>query len=253
MAITDCSKHGHAHFTEICSHVVGHIDRGRYGSFHRINMFPSGLLVCDECLGKYGLARFINHPGLIVGDPPWTLGGPFHLVDEQAYDEYCEAYESFTDRHICCDECIAAAEVSQARSEGKPDPFPVYERTLTSHQRKRVGELESYLTRHFGFKASVVDPGRHELALFLEPGHYRQPLTVRTYYVVTRAEQDGIVALVSEFLSGQVLNQARVQFWEAEVWETGTNPQAGVSWGRRGRETLLREEFVNSENERMQL
>ncbi len=66
--------------------------------------------------------------------------------------------------------------------------------------------------------------------------------------VVARAEQDRVVVLVSEFLSGQVLNHARVQFWEAEVWKTGTNSQTGFSWGRRGRETLLREEFVNREN-----
>ena len=120
MAITLCKKHGRAHFTEVCPHVAAHVDAGRYGSFHRIVMVPSGLLVCSECLAKYGLADFVDNPGLRVGEDFWDFD-----PDEATYEAFARAYRRFEDRQVLCDECIAAAEVAKARRDGRPDPFPV--------------------------------------------------------------------------------------------------------------------------------
>jgi len=111
MAITNCKKHGRVHFTEICPHAAEHIGRGSYGSFHYIHMWPSGVLVCDECLHKYGFTPFKDHPGLPKPDQTW-----FEIeVDDRLWGEYYEAYKRFKGRKICCDECIAAARVSQAQ------------------------------------------------------------------------------------------------------------------------------------------
>jgi len=115
LAITLCKRHGRSHFTEVCPHVANSVDAGSYGSFHRIALIPSGLLVCGECLDKYGLAEFVNHPGLRIGQGIWDSE-----LEDDAYEAYSKAYERFTDRSIRCDACIAAAEATQTQRDRRP-------------------------------------------------------------------------------------------------------------------------------------
>ena len=63
--------------------------------------------------------------------------------------------------------------------------------------------------------------------------------------MIALVDQDQVIALVSRFLRGQKLNQARVQFYEAEMWEKWTNLDIGSSGAKRGEENLLREVLLN--------
>jgi hypothetical protein len=129
--------------------------------------------------------------------------------------------------------------------EGRPDPYRVYERTLTENHREILNELEAHLISRFEFQFSAVNPAKRERAVFVRGGDYRQPLTVTTYYVTTAEEQDFIVLLLTDFLAKFELNQAKVAFFAAEVWTTWFNPEKRTSGGRRGKEKLLRETFIN--------
>jgi hypothetical protein len=171
--------------------------------------------------------------------------GYFQHPDEELTDAYQEIYERLEGRHVRCVECVAAAQVCQARKEGRPDPFPVYERTLTYNHREVLGQLEGYLVRNFKFQRSTIGPDKRKPAVFVQAGDYRQPMTVKAYYVTKAQDQDRIASLVTNFLRGVELNQCKMLFLEAEVWHTWSNPEKGVSGGYRGEEKPLREIYVN--------
>jgi hypothetical protein len=232
MGITICRKHGRAGFSEMCPHVANAVDERSYREFHRFDVFPASVLVCDICLGRFHLGEFRNHPGIVCKEPL--------EIDDALVEKFIRTYQRIESLTARCAECIAAAQVAQARRDGRPDPFPVYEKTLTSHHRRLVKKLDRHLRRNFNFQRSIVDPEYWEWALFMKPGHYTRPLTVIVYYVIDPAEQDHIVALVSEFLEGRRRNQAKVEFYEAEVWN-----ETGEGGGYRGEEKLLREVSLN--------
>jgi hypothetical protein len=231
-----CEKHGQAGIVEACPHAAEIIGQENYHQFHRIEIFGV-MLVCEECLRKYKLAGFEGYPSWIEAERP----------DEEldkAVDAYLEKYERLIGRRAFCSECVAAAEVAQTRREGGPDPFPVYERTFTANHSEALGELKEHLATSFEFRYSVVNPA--ERAVFVSGGNYRQPMTVTIYYVTMPNEQDFIVSLVRNFVARSERNQVRVIFFEAEVWTTWLSPKKPASGGgRRGKETLLREIFLN--------
>jgi len=51
--------------------------------------------------------------------------------------------------------------------------------------------------------------------------------------------------LTSSFLKDVELNQVKVEFWEAEIWNTWSNPKTGTSGASRGKEIMLREVYLN--------
>jgi hypothetical protein len=232
MGITICEKHGRAGIVELCPHAAADITNGDLGRFHRIEILDV-LIVCEECLSKCGLSQFEHRPS-------W-----FDSQDDELFEAYGKAYELLDGRQCRCMECVAAVEVSQARKEGRPDPYPVYERTLTSNHHATLDDLKDYLARKFKFRHTIIEPDGHRLALFVEGGNYRKPMTVKVYYVIDANEQDLIVSLVTDFIKDIELNQCRIVFLETEVWNTWSNPEKGVSGGSRGPEKLLREVFVN--------
>jgi hypothetical protein len=232
MGIIICKKHGRAGIVELCPHAAADIAKGNFGRFHRIKIFGM-LIVCEGCLFKFGLAQFEFRPSFL------------DYQEDELVAAYEASYERLEGRRVECIECVAAAEVSQARREGKPDPYPVYEHTLTSNHHATLDGLKEYLARNFKFRHTIIEPDGRKLAMFVESGHYRKPMTVKVYYVMSAQEQDLIVSLVTNFVKNVELNQCRVVFLEAEVWNTWSNPEKGVSGGSRGPEKLLREVFVN--------
>jgi hypothetical protein len=232
MGIVICKQHGRAGIVETCIHVGQDIDQGRFGEYERISLVGA-LILCRRCYTATGYDKFGKYSGASIEAP----------VDDAVLEEMEASYGRIAGRRTICSECVAAVQVEQARREGKKDPFPVYEKTMTSHDHDCVEALESHLTRHFDFKKSIV--AKNRVAVFVTAGNYRWPLTVRVFYVRDRLEQDKIVSLATAFLKDLPLNQAKVEFWEAEIWNTWTNPQSGVSGGCRGNEVLLREAYLN--------
>jgi hypothetical protein len=227
-----CERHGHTGIVEVCPHAGDIIANGCYGDFHLIDVYGL-LLVCEECFHRYGLSQFENCPCL--WDHP----------DQKVEDAYFEIYERLEGRRVKCAECVAAAEVAQARKDGRPDPFPVFERTLTENHRETLDRLKAHLIRNFDFQFSAVEPDGKKRAVFVKGGHYRQPLTVTVYYITAANGQERIASLVANFLAEYELNQCRIRFLEAEVWTTWVNVAKRASGGYRGQETLLREIFMN--------
>jgi hypothetical protein len=163
------------------------IGEGCYGAFRTLDLIVVGIIVCDACLQRYGLEcnpRPIRDKDLDLRDEDVDLIG-----------EVYEKFRRIEGQTIRCIECIATAQVAQARRDGQPDPFPVYERTLTSHQKQLIQQLRDLPAREIEFKRSVVHPERSEGALFLTAGTYTRPLTVTTYCLVDPARQDHVVAL----------------------------------------------------------
>jgi hypothetical protein len=230
--ITICKKHGRAGLVEFCPHVADVIASGNYCHFHRIEVLGT-LLVCSQCLRKYGLEQFERRRSYI--EEP----------DDGLIDAYEKSYECLEERRQGCAECVAAAEVAQARKDGKPDPFPVYERTLTANQQATLYELKACLLLNFKFQPSVRDADRRTPAMFLAGGNYRWPMTLTIYYITVPEEQDRIASLVANFLRGMELNQGKIIFFEAEVCITKSNYGAGTSHSYRGHEVLLREIYLN--------
>lgn len=243
MGICLCERHGRAGIVVVCPHVSELVSRGRYGRFHRLRVLGEDIF-CGDCFHATGLddtAREVDDTGAA------------HLADA-AIETYLRAIERLGQRTTAhCAECVAAAEVTQARIDGRPDPFPVYERTMTSHHAGALSELYAYLVDELAFRESIaprpdvdavdtveaVEAGATS-AVAVVAGTYRKPLTVRAYYVVEAAAQDRIVGLVSGFLAGRELDQARVEFYEAEIWETD-----GLGLRYRGEERLLRDALLN--------
>jgi hypothetical protein len=235
MGLYLCKKHGRAGIVEACPHAADTISEGHYGQFHRIEFFGT-LLVCQECLRNYDLANFKGLPSYFASELPDY---------DDAVEAFTEIYERLEGRRVFCSECVAAAEVTQARREGRPDPYPVYERTLTENHREILNELEAHLIDRVEFQFSKVNHAERRKAVFVHGGNYRQPVTVTIYYVTTTDDQDFIVLLVANFLAKFELNQAKAVFFAEEVWITWSNPEKGTSGGRRGEEKLLRETFIN--------
>ncbi len=231
MTLVICPKHGAHGIIELCPHAADLVDKGCYNTFHTIEICTT-LLVCEECLQKYDLGKFKDCSSILDDD-----------YDDDLVDAYFEAYEQLEGRQIECRECVAAAEVKQARKNGEPDPFPVYERTLNSNHRDILDLLKAHLTSNFKFQHSVVE--KQEPACFIYGGGYREPLTVKVYYVTAETEQNYIIGLVKNFLADFELNQGRILFYEKEVWVTWSNPEQGTSGGSRGDERLLQNSFIN--------
>ncbi len=234
MGICLCEKHGRAGIVVVCPHVSELVSRGRYGRFHRLRVLGEDVF-CGDCFHATGLDD-------LARDPAVDGRGIAELADA-VIETYFGAIERLGQRTTAhCAECVAAAEVTQARIDGRPDPFPVFERTMTSHHGGALSELRAYLVSEFAFRESIaprVDAGAAP-AVSVVAGTYRQPLTVRAYYVVKAAAQERIVGLVSAFLAGRELDQARVEFYEAEIWET-----SGLGLRYRGEEKLLRDALLN--------
>ena len=129
------------------------------------------------------------------------------------------------------------------RRNGQPDPFPVYENTITANNPAPAEKLKKLLNVNFKVRKSIVN--KDGPALFVEQGHYRTPLVVKAYYVHDRAEQDRLIDFVKRFFQDPPFFQARVELWDTEVWTTWTNDRTGSSGGIRGNEILLREAYVN--------
>ncbi|HEV7893892.1 MAG TPA: hypothetical protein VGP08_24965 [Pyrinomonadaceae bacterium] len=107
MAVTNCPKHGKTGFRETCEHVHAEFRRGHSVSVHPLT-FHAGLLVCDECWGKYDLARLESHPDI--------AGKVFYEADEDnpAVQEYVGVYESLR-RGGMCAKCIAEIQAGGGR------------------------------------------------------------------------------------------------------------------------------------------
>lgn len=213
MGVIDCNLHGLQAFIECCSHVGDGLRRGLLISRRRCLEVDA----CDACWDLHDLGQFAAE-----AFPEWSAAAA------QRYD----VLNSDSECH--CVECVAAVELTVARSNGAPDPFPAYERTLTFAERASVRRLETTLLQFFDFQQSIVDPLRK--ALWIRHGALTHPLYITIYYVIDRASQDTILAHVAKFFSELPERQYRIRFYRGENW----NQVSASAWSR-GPEELLRE------------
>lgn len=246
LGICTCSKHGRSGWDEVCEHLNAELNQGIYGPFHYIRSW-AGVRVCEKCWQDYNMEYYETHPDIADKD--------FFDISEESpiFDEYHnEVYEKLK-RGGRCLQCLAEIEVNQARRNGIPDPFAVYEKTLGANDDETIAALRHFLVSNFHFAQSAPvlppfsaywDSGDH-LALFINHGAYTFPLIIKVYYVTIEAEQEHLLQLIREFLGQQTKNQAKVMFYEAEIWELRTNPEFASTTLRKGAEKLLRKVWLN--------
>jgi hypothetical protein len=226
MGICSCEVHGSQSWIETCPHIGEAFRKGVV--LQRFKVF-SGLLnveVCNHCFQRHNLSRFEVEPY-----PEW--------------DEHWATYDLLhADSEGHCLVCVAAAELAAARREGRPDPFPAYERTLTFLQSEIVEKLDAILLRSFDFRRSVVDSNHRALSVC--HGSITYPLTVTVYYVTDREQQDAILQCIANFFKDVQQRQYRVQFLRSENW--GPVAEHSGTWGR-GPEEIIRD-YENDPPER---
>ena len=136
-------------------------------------------------------------------------------------DEISEAWERFEkiedfEWTFHCEQCIAVGKVEQSRRKGEDDHFPVYEKTLNSHNVEIIEALRIQIMENF---RSTINVPKYisSYAVEAEPGAYTYPLTIRINWVTTDDEQNQIVSFIEAFLQRQELNQAKIIFLAKEV------------------------------------
>jgi hypothetical protein len=202
-----CKKHGYACIVEPCQHVANEIDDKKYGKFYHIFT----LLLCKNCLQKYNLENFSDKLLSYDGDI-WN--------NDELLDYFFDAYDKIEERTVRCTECVAVAKVEQARINGEQAPFPTYNKTLNSHSNI-INKFMSQLKIKFQFQKSIVVD--NHFAVFVKPGAYTYPMTVTIYYIVNEEEQTHIIKFIDEYFQSILLNQVKIEFFEAEVWNTWSN------------------------------
>jgi hypothetical protein len=195
MGVCRCTEHGRQEIVEACAHVAAALNEGCVIPRQRLLEVE----VCAACVRELDLLRFSEEQF-----PNWS-------------DAASECYSIVNaSSGTFCHQCVAAVELRFARSLGLPDPFPVYEKTVTYQQREIKNLLLATLKAQFTFRQSLVDP-RH-LALEVQCGALTYPLSVTIYYVTDRAVQDAILSRVDNVLSASRLPQYRAAFYASEDW-----------------------------------
>jgi ribosomal protein S17E len=244
MGIILCKRHGKQGFEQVCKHIDADLKAEVCLKSKRLD-FWGNILVCDECWKNYEIEKFEEHPEL-KGKDYFDIDDEF---DENSYifQEYCKVYDKLNENMGgWCLQCMAEIKIKNARRNNKPDPFRVFEKTLTHAQKDVVEKLEEELTGKFQFQKSVVweTQFQNRPAVFIQAGAFSYPLTIKIYYVIDECKQDKIIHFVEKFLQQTELSQAKIEFWEAENW-IATENQFGLYNYRRGEEKLLREEMLN--------
>lgn len=241
MGIILCKKHGRQGFKEVCEHIHQEYKNDIY---YKNRKFELGELyfieVCEDCWQKHNLDKF-RHFAEVPFDELLDMDEEKANLME---DEWTKIYNSINRRGLCI-QCIAEVKVKQARRNNEPLPFPVFEKTLTENQRELVEELEKNLleTFHFQKSARCITHYENFPAVFVRTGGFTYPLSIKIYYILAEQEQNEIIEFVKTFLQQTDLNQAKIQFWEAESW-IKNKTELGFSY-HQGEEKLLREVYLN--------
>lgn len=239
-----CEKHGRQGFEQVCEHIDAEFKQEIYPETHRLNFWEI-ILVCNECWENYEIEKFESHPEL-KGKSYFDIDDELD-EDSPIFKKYVEVQEKLNKNlKGWCIQCIKEVKVKTWRREGKLDPFPVFERTLTEAQNETVIELEKNLVENFQFQNSLFWKTQFQdrPAISIRAGAFTYPLTVTIYYVVSEKEQNQIVKFVEGFLRQTELNQCRILFYEAENWTSEKNQFDLLNW-HRGEEKILREVRLN--------
>jgi hypothetical protein len=242
VGIIRCDKHGNQGFNEVCIHIHDEYKQNIYREYFyfRLGAFL-GTLVCDECWKTHNLDNFQKFSEMSADEFLDLDEGKAKPIE----DKWEKVYNSI-DRHVWCIECVKEVQIKQARRNNEPDPFCVFERTLTQKQKETIESLENHLIDNFKFEKSVYweSQNKDRPAVSVMAGAYSNPLTIKIYYYIDENEQNKIVDFVAGFLQNIEFNQARLEFWEAESW-IATENQFGLYGYHRGGEKLLREVYLN--------
>jgi hypothetical protein len=242
MGIISCKKHGLQGFEEVCEHIDAEYKSvffRKHNDFSLAELY--GIYVCDECWAKHNLDRF---------QPFSTITSDEFLdMDEEKADSieqsWSEIYNAVNRKMWCC-QCIAEIEIKYARNNGKSDPFPVYEKTLTQLHQEEIDEIENSLIANFEFQKSVSPHNydQNDLAVFFNAGAYTCPLTIQIYYILSKEKQERIIEFLNNALNRTELNQAKIIFLEAENWIETKNEHI-IRSVHRGEEIILRDLSLN--------
>ena len=242
MGIILCQKHGRQGFYLYCEHIDAEFKQDIYHKYRdfALSELP-GIIVCDKCWTAHNLDRFqkfIEMPLDEFLDLDDEITKPVEVEWDKIYNS--------VNPSPWCGECVAEVMVQDARRKNEPPLFQAFESTLTQKQKETVDELEQKLKDNFIFQKSVVWETRFQdrASVFVSAGAYSYPLTIQIYYKTDENEQNKIVQFVDDFLQKTKLNQAKIEFWEAENW-IATENRFGLHNYHRGEEKLLREVYLN--------
>jgi hypothetical protein len=115
MGVTKCPTHGRSGIVAACEHVAVALDQHRFGPFHSIGTLME-LFVCDECLNKYALHKFKDHPKALFRQRERSDFSKYDLHDE-IHDEAERAESGMRGVQYFCSACVAAAQAAQATDE----------------------------------------------------------------------------------------------------------------------------------------
>lgn len=190
-----CDVHGPQGLYEVCAHVADALAKDRPLPMRET---LGGVFACDACFDRLGLARF----QALTHWPSWPEAA------RRAYEEI-NAHGD-----LWCNQCLAATRVRWARASGLPDPFPVYERTITRLRSDLADRLEAELAAAFSLPASVLHPGASPLIVWC--GALDYPLQIIVYGVFDAGTQDEIQRWVERFLAEVGLPEFLLEFRPAE-------------------------------------
>jgi hypothetical protein len=126
-----CPEHGGAGHFEICIHLHPEHEGER-----PVERMVGGMRVCEACVARFELGPFEG----------WREWEPERGLRERFLQIYDRFYDS--DAHtFACMYCLDEHELRCTRAAGQPDPFPVYERTLTGRHPDTIKALEQHITR----------------------------------------------------------------------------------------------------------
>ena len=242
MGLILCKKHGKQGFYEVCGHIDAEYKQDIYRKHRNFCIGELlGILVCEKCWEKHSLDRFQLYLDMSFDEFLNLDNEKADLIGEEWDEVYCAV-----GRQGWCIECVAEIIVRQARKNGEPDPFPIYEKTFTQLYQERVDELKKSLTDNFLFQKSIYWESYFQNcpAIFLQSGSFTRPLTIQIYYVTSEIEQNPIIKFIDKFLSQTELNQAKIVFLESENWIRTDNSTGTVSF-HRGEEKVLKTVFLN--------
>jgi hypothetical protein len=251
MGIIVCEKHGDQGFYEVCGHIDEEYKRNIYHKYRRFNLSVlGGPLVCDECWRIYNLDRFQDFSKMTEEK--------FFDLDEgmakQFEDEWDKVY-NLIDRRCWCVQCVAEIQVRQERKNNEPDPFRVFENTLTSNHQNEVKKIENRLIDELGIQKYSFSYEHFETpdcsskhidspALFVNFGAFTYPMTISIHAVISEMQQNKIIEQINKTFESVACNQVKIEFYAEDIWTASKACDKTIHY-KSSRGSLLKEVYLN--------
>lgn len=229
MPVLRCDEHGSVGAAFACPHLLDDLELDHLDALDESEDIGFGVLLCKTCCSCTDVREL--DPSREGFAAAWT-----------------QLTSDVPDLGCWCGVCLDWATVRAARRAGRPDPFPVYDRTLGYRDREVLGELRQFLLARFEVPQSAMQP--EQPALSVRWGNCHEPATVTVYGVTDEATIDAITTHVRAFFAAHERNQGRLILIEEQIVEHYETPHGIGGRGTRHRrdlERVLREDTFPEE------